>query len=212
MKKLFGLLMVACISFVGCKSTVEVQADQKMDSVEANADSADAKTDAASNAPAQNLEENLQNYIKTQKESEAKSNLKAISVGAESYFEMEHYSDDGMTAFTRVFPKSKGVQFGPDVNESTINVKYDPEKYNPKFGDSDNVWEHLMFRLSTPAYYTYYYISDGKSVRIKAAASLEKSCDSIFEMDITTVEGGSYVVGPIRDVSDSGDCGPVKLP
>jgi len=108
-----------CLSLVGCnKTNGEAQTDKKEAQTENKADS---KAEAPSDSK---QEGGMSAYIRKQIESEAKTNLKAISAGAISYYEAEHADETGMNFFSNVFPESKGVQLGPDVNESTINKKH----------------------------------------------------------------------------------------
>ena len=193
MKKLIGLMIMASLTLVSCDKTVSSKTE---DSVAKTEDSAAAAAEAE-------VKGGMDAYKRASIASEAKTNLKMIADGAMAYYEAEHMADpEGLTVFSKKYPESTGVQLGPDVNENTIN-----KKYTPAPDDYDEVWKKLYFQISGEAYYTYYYISDGKTARVKAVASLEKACDSIFE--ITLQEGP--MAGVIVDRSDSGDCGPAKL-
>ena len=142
-------------------------------------------------------------YIKANKVAEAKVNLKLIGDAALLFFEADHMRDDESTIYTEEYPKSEAVQIGPSVDETTIGVKY-----TPKEADFTQVWKSLYFDASRPLYYTYYYISDGKTFKAKAAASIIKACDSVF-----IIEGDANgVISDVKDVSDSGNCDSLTLP
>lgn len=54
----------------------------------------------------------------------------------------------------------------------------------------------------------YDILSDGKTFKAKAAASITKACDSIF-----IIEGDANgVISDVKDVSDSGNCDSLTLP
>ena len=205
MKKVFGMMLIACITLVGCSKAENTQSENTQ---AANTQAANTQLNANADpaAPPDSFTEAFQGSIKESKSSEAQSNLKAIANGALAYYEAEHFSDDGMSSFSNRFPESQSVQIGPDVNESTLDKKYQVSE-----NDYAPVWKLLYFRLTAPVYYTYSYVSDGKTARVKAAASIFKPCDSIFEVEISSSDSGA-VIGPIKDISDTGDCSAAKLP
>ena len=242
MKRVFGMMLIACITFVGCTKVESTQPEntQASNTQPANTQAENtqpantqAKNTQATNTPAANTQaantqtenaqtENkadpavnnpqkdtpaggFQDYIKSSKESEARTNLKLIANGAIAFYETEHYDEENDKVITESFPVSEGVQLGPDVNENTID-----KNYQIADNEYDEVWKQLYFRLNSPAYYTYSYVSDGKKARIKAAASITEACDSIFELELSVSELGA-ISGPIKDISNTGDCSPAKL-
>lgn len=142
-------------------------------------------------------------YVHNSKTSEVRSNLKAICDGALSYYQSEHCEDEACARYVDgVYPVSKvSAKLGQDVNESSIGMKYMPTSE-----DLGGVWKELRFMMNIPSYYTYYYISDGKTFKAKACASLDSVCDSVF-----VVTGDEYgAVSPIIDASGIEDCEPFK--
>ena len=93
-------------------------------------------------------------YIKNSKTSEAKTNLDAIKKGAVSYFEVEHYAEDGMSAFTKTYPVPTTVEkIGKEAGAGTIGEKFNPTDYDFK----KEPWIKLNFSISSPFYYFYNY-------------------------------------------------------
>ena len=93
-------------------------------------------------------------YIKNSKTSEAKTNLDAIKKGAVSYFEVEHYAEDGMSATTKTYPVPKKVEkIGKEAGAGTIGQKFNPTDYDFK----KEPWIKLNFSISSPFYYFYNY-------------------------------------------------------
>ena len=130
-------------------------------------------------------------YIKNSKTSEAKTNLDAIKKGAVSYFEVEHYAEDGMSATTKTYPVPKKVEkIGKEAGAGTIGQKFNPTDYDFK----QEPWSMLNFSISSPFYYFYNYAATGVSPGTKtdgsdatqsrfeasASASLNDPCDSVF--------------------------------
>ena len=104
-------------------------------------------------------------YIKSSKTSEAKTNLDAIRKGAVSYFESEHYSEDGMSAQSKQYPK-KGSNakstIGQAVSANTVGIKQAPSSVATEL--TKEPWKSLNFVLASPFYYTYSYMADGNNV------------------------------------------------
>ena len=103
-------------------------------------------------------------YIKNSKTSEAKTNLDSIKKGAISYFEAEHYSDDGMTATSKQYPNNEGATLatlGVEPTDKTVGEKQSPvtNAIKTEFGAAP--WNQLNFVLTSPFYYSYAYIADG---------------------------------------------------
>ena len=129
-------------------------------------------------------------YIKNSKTSEAKTNLDAIKKGAVSYFEVEHYDNDGMSAFTKTYPVStSGTNaIGEIASAGSIGKKFNPTDYDFKVAP----WIKLNFSISSPFYYYYNYAATGVSAgsgsnaatqsrfEASASASLNDPCDSVF--------------------------------
>jgi type IV pilus assembly protein PilA len=169
-------------------------------------------------------------YIKNSKTSEAKTNLKALSDGAISFFETEHTkTSNGMSIYTKVYPHcgsaatgsanatltactNAGV--GTQASNSSIGVKSDPT--NATIGNFNALpWKDLNFTISKPYYYYYAYsttmnsdagegtAASNSSFTASASASLSDECDSIYK-----VSGDkSGKVGALVDLSgDSASC------
>ena len=131
-------------------------------------------------------------YIKNSKTSEAKTNLDAIKKGAVSYFEVEHYAEDGMSATTKTYPVSAADTnaIGEKASAGSIGKKFNPTDYDFKVAP----WIKLNFSISSPFYYYYNYaatgVSPGKAAdgsdatqsrfEASASASLNDACDSVF--------------------------------
>ena len=129
-------------------------------------------------------------YIKNSKTSEAKTNLDAIKKGAVSYFEVEHYAQDGMSAFTKTYPVADTVTgIGKEAGAGTIGQKFKPTDYDFKVAP----WNMLNFSISSPFYYYYNYAATGVEAdattatqsrfQASASASLNDPCDSIFVLN-----------------------------
>ena len=163
-------------------------------------------------------------YIKNSKTSEAKTNLDAIKKGAVSYFEVEHYAEDGMSAFTKTYPVPTTVEkIGKEAGAGTIGQKFNPTDYDFK----QEPWSMLNFSISSPFYYFYNYAATGVSPGTKtdgsdatqsrfeasASASLNDPCDSVFvlrgysdgaasaviDLSESTTSGCNKAVAPTAD-------------
>ena len=163
-------------------------------------------------------------YIKNSKTSEAKTNLDAIKKGAVSYFEVEHYAKDGMSAFTKTYPVPTTVEkIGKEAGAGTIGQKFNPTDYDFK----KEPWIKLNFSISSPFYYFYNYAATGVSPGAKtdgsdatqsrfeasASASLNDPCDSVFvlrgysdgaasaviDLSESTTSGCNKAVAPTAD-------------
>jgi len=102
-------------------------------------------------------------YIKNSKTTEAKTDINSIQKGAVSYFEAEHYSADGMTANSKQYPTSMQTakKYGVEPTGNTIGVKQNPLSDDVKKQAIDIPWTDLKFKITSPFYYSYAYISDG---------------------------------------------------
>ena len=163
-------------------------------------------------------------YIKNSKTSEAKTNLDAIKKGAVSYFEVEHYAKDGMSAFTKTYPVPTTVEkIGKEAGAGTIGQKFNPTDYDFK----QEPWSMLNFSISSPFYYFYNYAATGVSpgtetdgsdatqsrFEASASASLNDPCDSVFvlrgysdgaasaviDLSESTTSGCNKAVAPTAD-------------
>ena len=159
-------------------------------------------------------------YIKNSKTSEAKTNLDAIKKGAVSYFEVEHYAEDGMSATTKTYPVPKKVEkIGKEAGAGTIGQKFNPTDYDFK----QEPWSMLNFSISSPFYYFYNYaatgVSPGKAAdgsdatqsrfEASASASLNDACDSVFVLRGYSDGAASAVI----DLStSSGKCNEASAP
>ena len=103
-------------------------------------------------------------YIKDSKTSEAKTNLDAIRKGAVSYFEAEHYAEDGMSATSKQYPTSSSAvkTIGQTPSANTVGVKQAPSSVSAALAKMP--WNALNFVLTSPFYYTYSYKADGSNV------------------------------------------------
>ena len=99
------------------------------------------------------------------------------------------------------------VRLGPIVDVSTMGQKHVPSEE-----DYNEVWKDLHFRLTSPSYYTYYYISDGKTFKARAFASLSDNCDSVFEVSGIIDSSGALDLMPIVDISANGiECNSIDI-
>ncbi len=211
-----ALFSAALLAFAGCSQTPDKNSSQaaKKDTAQTvKKDTTQAKSDS---------KPTVDPFIKFKRNSikaEAGTNLKAIAEGAIAWFDTEHPTDESYTSsFTKRYPISKTQsQLGPEVGEKTIGKTHriSPDEYKQSpdaFGRG--VWEQLRFELNTETYYTYYYISDGSSFTVKASASIEKPCDSIYKLTGFTRSDNAFV-HQIIDLSDDPDaiyeCNTVKL-
>ena len=145
-------------------------------------------------------------YIKNSKTSEAKTNLDAIKKGALAYYEAEHYDTDGMTAMSKQYPNTGNLaKLGVEPTASTVGVKQSPTSVD----FTATPWNLLSFKLTSPFYYSYAYIADGRATtctgegasrtctfatgtaatfeqshfQATACASLNEAKDSVFYMN-----------------------------
>ena len=101
-------------------------------------------------------------YIKNSKTSEAKTNLDAIKKGALAYYEAEHYGDDGMTAMSKQYPNTGNLaKLGKKPTKDTVGVKQSPTSVDFTAAP----WNLLSFKLTSPFYYSYAYIADGRATK-----------------------------------------------
>ncbi len=159
------------------------------------------------------LTDGFNQYISDSIKSEAKVNLRAIAEGALAFHLTEHPADpSGMSFFTAQYPKSETQsQIGPTVGADTVKKTYIP---TADMFDTD-VWRQLNFMTTTKSYYTYYYISDGNEFVVKASASINRPCDSIFMIKGTTNNNKEPTHTPVVDLSEDpnaiAECNTVKL-
>jgi len=140
-------------------------------------------------------------YIKNSKTSEAKTNLNSLTKGALSYYESEHYTGDGLQAYSKQYPlNTAGATAGVVADENTIGQKANPvTKQGSESGTGNDAasfktFKELNFEIKSPIYYYYYYKSKGMAVSAggsvtgysistfgaEATASLSTKQDSIF--------------------------------
>ena len=130
-------------------------------------------------------------YIKNSKTSEAKTNLNAISKGAISYFEAEHYSTDGMTATSMQYPFSGGIKtLGAQPSANTVGVKQSPVDDAVKTQLADYPWGDLKFSVTSPFYYSLAYHSTGMQMECTVA---NPSADPPVASVCTPKDGGTKV-------------------
>ena len=91
--------------------------------------------------------------------------MDAIRKGAVSYFEAEHYSEDGMSATSKQYPTSSGAvkTVGTTPSANTVGVKQNPSSVSANLAKMP--WNALNFVLTSPFYYTYSYKADGSNVK-----------------------------------------------
>ena len=167
-------------------------------------------------------------YIKNSKTSEAKTNLDAIKKGALAYYEAEHYGDTGLTATSKQYPNTGNLAtLGAEPTEKTVGVKQSPTSV--KFDVAP--WNLLSFKLTSPFYYSYAYIADGRATtctttdgvetctfkegkdatfeqshfQATACASLNEEKDSVFYMN-------GYSDGSVSPVIEGGKCYKAEVP
>ena len=138
-------------------------------------------------------------YIKNSKTSEAKTNLNSLTKGALSYYESEHYSKDGLNAYSKQYPlNTKGATAGVAASSNTVGQKSNPVttissvKGTGNDAESFETFKQLNFEIKSPVYYYYYYKSKGMSGSgsettyaistfiASATASLSDNQDSLF--------------------------------
>ena len=147
-------------------------------------------------------------YIKNSKTSEAKTNLNALTKGAISWFESEHYTPDGMSAYSKQYPAGD-ASMGVEADANTVGNKVNPvvkctigEDTNAKCvgngEESQSIFKDLNFEVKSPIYYYYLYKADGvvnpkesdpegtpvkyqkSHFAVSATASLSDAKDSVF--------------------------------
>ncbi len=144
-------------------------------------------------------------YIRHSKTSEAKMNLNALGIGAVSWYQLEHYSEDGMESITKQYPGTgnTAVGLGTPASETSIGIKSIPivpgtgatyEEQLALARTPDGAWMKLHVEVVSPLYYYYMYISNTaaeietgpEAVAIQsyfgtsASASLNEAKDSTF--------------------------------
>ena len=143
-------------------------------------------------------------YIKNSKTSEAKTNLNALTKGAISWFESEHYTPNGLSAYSKQYPTGT-AEMGVVADDTTVGNKVNPvttctigtdtnAKCVGKDEESQTIFRNLNFEVKSPIYYYYLYKGDGVTVddktsevsyakshfAVSATASLSDSQDSVF--------------------------------
>ena len=115
-------------------------------------------------------------YIKNSKTSEAKTNLNSIGKGALAWFQAEHYSADGMSSRTKLYPGTDGsvIGYGTPAGEDTIGVKSLPKAFDGSAAGAaataaaantaEGAWTKLKFQVDSPIYYYYAYVSGTPAV------------------------------------------------
>ena len=132
-------------------------------------------------------------YIKNSKTTEAKEHLNAISKGAISYFEAEHYSTDGMTATSMQYPFSGGIkQLGVAPSANTIGVKQSPVDNSIKAQLADYPWGDLKFSVTSPFYYSLAYDSTGMQMECTDPVAATDTTPAVPSV-CTPKEGGTKV-------------------
>ena len=133
-------------------------------------------------------------YIKSSKTSEAKTNLKAITDGAISYFEAEHCFDAAcMKPTNQLYPGvPTGGVYAPAAagtivkNASSIGQKQSPSNSTDVVAVlAADPYKSLNFQINKPFYYAYEYMSANatpgtSTFSAQAQASLNQSADSTF--------------------------------
>lgn len=102
-------------------------------------------------------------YIKNSKTSEAKTNLNAIGKGAVSYFEAEHYAEDGMSATSKQYPLAGENPLGTAASPSTVGQKWSPTAQNNAKNMKRSPWNDLNYIMTSPFYFYYVYDQTGSN-------------------------------------------------
>ncbi len=98
-------------------------------------------------------------YVKQTKTSEAFTNLKAIGDGASSYYQVDHYTAQGVPVAAKQFPTTNGAL---GDNTSKLNPAFIPQgtKFSTSITDWDEEpWLALKFQIIKPQYYRYRFVS-----------------------------------------------------
>ena len=154
-------------------------------------------------------------YIKDSKTTEAKTNIKAISEGASTFFQTEHGKDTaGIEVFTRQFPSAS---YCKSLASGTACVEKDNQPNTIQNTGTKTVgewngepWISLNFTISSPIYYTYSYKgtpggTDATSFTAQAAAKLDKTkVDSCFSIEGKQDSNGELQLGSVVDKSENG--------
>ena len=143
----------------------------------------------------------FQSYVHDSKIAEAKVYLNTIQKGALSYYHAEHYTSDGMSTKTRVYPTFNSITgIGQAASDETIGIKFSPDEFTDGFNSEP--WPMLKFHIISPFYYYYMYDAnntDASTFQASASSSLTVECDAIFVIN-------GYADGSISAVMDvSGD-------
>jgi type IV pilus assembly protein PilA len=145
----------------------------------------------------------FQKYIHNSKTSEAKVSLDSIKKGALTYFQAEHYSDDGMSSMARIYPEAESVTgIGTAASHMTIGVKFSPESAVDIL--KTEPWTDLNFSMNSPFYFYYIYDSTNEtspSFQASASASLDDDCDAIFVIEGTSDGSSTAVMDMSGDAS-----------
>jgi prepilin-type N-terminal cleavage/methylation domain-containing protein len=133
-------------------------------------------------------------YVKETKTAEAATNLKALADGATSYYDVDHYTTDGLPLSQKQFPTSDGLL----VSGSSVRV---PSTIPPgtKFASTSSEWNRepwsaLRFQIIKPQYYRYRYVGSNSS---SGEDSFTASAEG--DLDVDSVTSKFNVLGSTQD-------------
>ncbi|OIP32623.1 MAG: hypothetical protein AUK47_20225 [Deltaproteobacteria bacterium CG2_30_63_29] len=150
--------------------------------------------DALKDAAVEKVESGKEQMVEATAQ-EAEMNLRAIGNGAQTYFQADHPSKDGLSSSSMVFPKSNPYVCSeggdPKVRVSPTETNWHAEP-----------WSSLRFSMTAPHAFMFCYESsrDQKKFAAWAEAGDRAYC-------ITGVsDGGQPRLSPIRDLGAEGKC------
>lgn len=116
-------------------------------------------------------------HMRKAKTVEATDALDKINKGAKSYFQAEHYAQDGSKVLPKQFPASKALT--PTATCCSSDTQKCPASANDW---NDNTWQSLSFQMSADHYYQYQFDNtggEGKAATYTATAQGDLDCDGV---------------------------------
>ena len=143
-------------------------------------------------------------YVKLTKKAEAATNLKALGDGAASYYEVDHYLEDGTPTREKQFPTPSHILEDGSIAKQPTFIP-PGTKYGSTISDWDaQPWLALKFQIIKPQYYRYSYRAlntrDGSVDTFSAFAEGDLDADSVtsrFNITGTSDTDGSLLLSPI---------------
>ncbi len=99
-------------------------------------------------------------YVKLTKKSESFSNLKALGDGAASYYEVDHYTEDGKPVDEKQFPTPSGNLIDTNASKLPDFVPRGTKYASTAIDWNTQPWLGLKFQIIKPQYYRYRYFAD----------------------------------------------------